>query len=676
MFTPNEIEEIMNIIRLQHIVFIGNTIGSDMLSDSELKILLDNGITLEEIQVTPFEEMFRWGLLSQAIGHENAKELDYPNFKKFVSGKKYLPLTPVEKKAIEVAKKQAANDIRGLGNRIIQQTNQLIIEGDQAQRQAYEKIITEETVKNIEKRRTVTNLVSEIGHATGDWTRDFGRISDYVTTLAFEEGRATQLIESDGGDVQVYKTVFNGACKKCVELFTTAGVGSKPKIFKLSELMANGNNIGKKSADWLPTVGPVHPFCFINAKTPIYTSEGWKHISKLNVGDLVLTHKGRFRKVTKLIFTKRSKKDVVGYVNIKVNIGDREIEIKRVTFDHPFLVNNEWIKVKDIKVGDKMKLLTDKCEGDSCTNNIPIYSVASKGGTGDYVAKYCSKSCFSKHNAIKQWENMRDVMVEKITIANRKEMSSRTYEENFKNTQKARDRCKELHPDYSFLHTEEVVQKQRTTNAKKSTFIEKKLRFFLDQLGVEYVTDKVIKRNSLKKNNQHKFYFPDIYIPSLNMVIEADGEAWHNDEEYDNNRDIEIKELIGADTFRFKGNDILNNGDQVFESLKRIIHNHLGIYGFKDVEVTSIEIIKYSDTNDQNSLKDKVNLYNFSVEEDESYIVNGIVSHNCRCLLTKVPMLFDWNEETQSFDKPKPIENKVERKSKVKITIGDKVIEV
>lgn len=24
-------------------------------------------------------------------------------------------------------------------------------------------------------------------------------------------------------------------------------------------------------------------------------------------------------------------------------------------------------------------------------------------------------------------------------------------------------------------------------------------------------------------------------------------------------------------------------------------------------------------------------LFNFSVEEDESYIVNGVVSHNCRC---------------------------------------------
>jgi hypothetical protein len=29
-------------------------------------------------------------------------------------------------------------------------------------------------------------------------------------------------------------------------------------------------------------------------------------------------------------------------------------------------------------------------------------------------------------------------------------------------------------------------------------------------------------------------------------------------------------------------------------------------------------------------------VYNFSVEEDESYVLNGIVSHNCRCRLVPV----------------------------------------
>lgn len=29
-------------------------------------------------------------------------------------------------------------------------------------------------------------------------------------------------------------------------------------------------------------------------------------------------------------------------------------------------------------------------------------------------------------------------------------------------------------------------------------------------------------------------------------------------------------------------------------------------------------------------------VYNFSVEEDESYVLNGILSHNCRCRIAPV----------------------------------------
>ena len=35
----------------------------------------------------------------------------------------------------------------------------------------------------------------------------------------------------------------------------------KPRIFLLSELEANGTNVGRKRRDWLPTVGAVHPWC-------------------------------------------------------------------------------------------------------------------------------------------------------------------------------------------------------------------------------------------------------------------------------------------------------------------------------------------------------------------------------------------------------------------------------
>jgi hypothetical protein len=34
-----------------------------------------------------------------------------------------------------------------------------------------------------------------------------------------------------------------------------------PRLFRLSQLEANGTNIGKKTNAWLPTLGQMHPHC-------------------------------------------------------------------------------------------------------------------------------------------------------------------------------------------------------------------------------------------------------------------------------------------------------------------------------------------------------------------------------------------------------------------------------
>jgi len=261
MFTPNQIEQLLGIIDLQHIIFIATQIGPDMLSDSEIEILQNAGVSINTIKNTPFDEMFRWGMLSAGIGYKQSTNMSYQDFVQFLRRGQYLPLTPVEKTAHDIARRQASSDLRGLGNRINAQTRQVLIEVDQQQRVQYEKIITNKATQNIQQRGSISNLVSKLGHATSDWARDFGRIADYTMTQAFEEGRAAQLKNQYGDDVLVYKKVFTSACKKCVKLYLTNGFGSKPIVFKLTELQANGTNIGRKADEWLPVVGPMHPWC-------------------------------------------------------------------------------------------------------------------------------------------------------------------------------------------------------------------------------------------------------------------------------------------------------------------------------------------------------------------------------------------------------------------------------
>lgn len=47
-------------------------------------------------------------------------------------------------------------------------------------------------------------------------------------------------------------------CKWCKKFWFLSD-GVTPKVYKLSELAANGSNMGKKTSEWAPTLGITHP---------------------------------------------------------------------------------------------------------------------------------------------------------------------------------------------------------------------------------------------------------------------------------------------------------------------------------------------------------------------------------------------------------------------------------
>ncbi len=122
--------------------------------------------------------------------------------------------------------------------------------------------------------------------------------------------------------------------------------------------------------------------CFISGQYRILTSKGWIPIYKIKENDLVLTHKGKFRRVTKKYKT-TTHKVKMRTIEYKCEYDSRAKSNKiSSTENHPFLINNKWIPAKDIKVGDKVKILASRCKW--CGKLIPYYR------------EYCSKSCASK----------------------------------------------------------------------------------------------------------------------------------------------------------------------------------------------------------------------------------------------------------------------------------------
>ena len=119
MLSPNQLKELLNIIENFHVIFIAKHVGTDILSNEDKNILKNSGIDLKSFsKMGKIEESFHFGILADALSSSKAKNLSYNDFKRYLASSKFIPLTKVERIALNNVKLQSYNDIKGLGNRI------------------------------------------------------------------------------------------------------------------------------------------------------------------------------------------------------------------------------------------------------------------------------------------------------------------------------------------------------------------------------------------------------------------------------------------------------------------------------------------------------------------------------------------------------------------------------
>lgn len=404
---------------------------------------------------------------------------------------------------------------------------------------------------------------------------------------------------------------------------------------------------------------PAHPNCFIDPQIPIYTSEGWKPIGQIKVGDLVLTHKRRFRRVYAL--PRHNEKADVTTLRFKGTL--QQISM---TSNHPiFMSDGNWKDAGLCKPGDSVMVLGNVCK--RCGKPTP------------YFKKYCSRTCLSKDITDKQWS---DPNHRKIVSKKNRESMIHQYKSGERNgdliTKKAHEKIQQMvkegnHPfqrpevrdvikqvtnlpkhrksssermkKNNPMHDPVIVEKAKRSmkefyinnperrlnalmaNHRKSanmTWIEKRMSELLDKMGIQYVYQYPILN-----------YNVDFAIPGLKIAIECDGEYWHQDKAKDDIRDRRI-EKEGWSVLHYTGTKINQCLNDIEYELSRVLCNHLGEYDLVPYKIDSVK---------NWTLSRSMPMYNLSVEEDESYVAKGIVVHNCRCIF------LPWSERLLEYEK-------------------------
>jgi len=439
-------------------------------------------------------------------------------------------------------------------------------------------------------------------------------------------------------------------------------------------------DIMRKDSDFEKIMPPLHYNCFIDGQTAIYTSKGWEQIKNIELGDLILTHKGKFKPAT-FIHHKKNPTSYDGDV-IKITIKMKKRNAKgfcenfiTTTLDHPFLTQRGWVKACELNKNDKLNTLAFKCK--ECGEVMPWrpwgYCIENME-----MPKYCSGECAMKNNVATKWSDERKKKQSKMTTLQLKREYDCGIRSGSEITKKAHEKTKEMaakgeHPfqktevrkyalkkrmesekwklaneakrgENNVMHRPEVAKKsgesqkiywlnnpEKHSNRKMGLAIMKGQMGYISkgQRSLYDILKKIFPNAELEypvKLNG-KLYYLDIAIPEHKINFEFDGSYWHNKpgcKEKDIERDLNLSK-DGWNVIRYV--DHVPAKDSIYEEVSRIMANHNDEYCFSEVDIEKIERWK---------LKKARRLYNISVQDDESYIAKGFVVHNCRSILLPI----------------------------------------
>jgi len=266
-----------------------------------------------------------------------------------------VPVSSMERLAVEFAAARAGELITDIGDRARHSIKQLILEHEQGRAMG-------------SPDATLWKLQQSMLDNFATLNRDWRRIAITETARDANEGFIAALPPgSKVRRVEAYPT----ACPFCRSIhgkeFAVVSPDA-PEKDGARQVWVGKTNIGRSASPrkregdalvertpdelWWPAAGTQHPHCFVSPLVPIYTDSGWRPISSIKAGDMVLTHKGRFRPVNWVL--KGAKHDGPVISIWLSDAGEHGLLVPRMTPEHPVLTKRGWLPAGDVGLSDRI----------------------------------------------------------------------------------------------------------------------------------------------------------------------------------------------------------------------------------------------------------------------------------------------------------------------------------
>jgi len=284
MLTKRQLKQIEEIINRRFLAFRYENLGERNLTPAEIDQLKRAGILRSSVRNFS-GDAYALGRIINQVGSTEAISLSFDELKKMVTK---MPKTSVEERAIEFANDHAGEYIKGIADDLIKDVRSTSV------RKTGEALrAVRDGVKDaIKDRKTISELRTDLFARIDNRIRDWQRVAHTEMTNAIQHGVYDDIRANSkrGADQLVFKRPSPDACSHCKRLYLQED-GITPRIFKMSEL--EDTNIGKRVADWGPTIGPIHPWCQCQLQI---VPDGFDF--EVNEGRAELVYTGRTAKIS------------------------------------------------------------------------------------------------------------------------------------------------------------------------------------------------------------------------------------------------------------------------------------------------------------------------------------------------------------------------------------------
>lgn len=255
------LEKIKEIIDKHYNKLTISLLGRSAFSEKELKQMKEEGIDTSKDN-SFLEMVYHHNFINTPEDKEAPTSVSDMKAQQSVKG-----LTP-EGEAHEYTIENQTDKTKQLLDKLKQDVNARIQgvirdNNDKYKMNALQNLDRPDLVDDLVKESSIGKVKQQIKDLSGVANRDFTRIAvtemSNVIGIASVDRVVSQNTDKNLDDVYVYRIPVNDAklCKYCRRFYLDSD--DSPKVYKLSTLLGNGSNYGKKATDYLPVVGATHP---------------------------------------------------------------------------------------------------------------------------------------------------------------------------------------------------------------------------------------------------------------------------------------------------------------------------------------------------------------------------------------------------------------------------------